>query len=569
MNARRKSFKKTLKSCRKNESQRINDKIAMSFAEKSFKKFWTHVKSQDKGNYESLPDKMDSVTGEKNICEHWGKVYGNLFNSNQSSDKFESVNDYIKNECNNNNAKLLNVEQMLALIRQLKCNKAAGSDDLQSEHFKKAGGILIHPLISIVNSIICHQYVPAELMKVLIVPILKKKGLDPTCSSNYRPIALASTFSKIVELALLTLYNQHLYTSSSQFGYKKKMGTELAVYTIKQVVHHYVRHDTPVYVCYLDATKAFDRVNHFTLLWKLCERKVPSVVVGLLLYWFRTQLFSVRWGTCVSTAFPVLSSVRQGGILSAFLFAVYMDNLSESLTRTGLGCRVRNVLCNNYFYADDVCLLTTSIESLKRLLKICEEYATTHDLTFNPSKSVCQLYADYSYELTRPLIKLCGKFLQWQDTVRYLGFDMNCHNRDEEEMLRRRREMYACANQLQSRFYMCSRDVKIYLFKTYFSSIYCASVWVPVNTKLLDKLKVTYNNCFRILMGYSRRCSASTMFCENRVRNFDAMRRNLIYSLLYRIAQSDNEIIRAIICSNVFVKSSISKMWRKLLFNID
>lgn len=280
-------------------------------------------------------------------------------------------------------------------------------------------------------------------------------------------------------------------------------------------------------------------------------------------------MFSVRWGCLISTPFPVLASVRQGGILSAFLFSVYMDKLSEMLTKSDLGCRVRNIICNNYFYADDICLLTTSISSLKKLLKICEEYACSHDLTFNPSKSVCQLFGDFSYDETRPLVKLCGKSLQWQETVRYLGFDMNCRNRDEDEMLRRRREMYAMINQLHSRFYMCSKDVKLYLFKTYFSSVYCSSLWVPVNAKLTEKLKVTYNNCFRILMGYGKRHSASGMFCDNRVRDFDAMRRNLIYSLLNRIAESDNQIVNAILCSNVFVKSSISKMWRKQLFNID
>ena len=276
----------------------------------------------------------------------------------------------------------------------------------------------------------------------------------------------------------------------------------------------------------------------------------------------------VKWGKCLSNQFPVLRSVRQGGILSAFFFSVYMDNLSDKLSNTGLGCRIRNIMCNNYFYADDICILTSSIQSLKKLLLICEEYAYQHDLIFNPSKSVCQVFGDYHYDFVRPVVKLCGKILQWQETVRYLGYDMNCRNRDEAEILIRRRELYANANRIHSRFNKCSSEVKLYLFRTYFSNVYGSSLWVAVNKKVLEKINVAYNNCFRLIMGYGRRESASGMFCKNRVRDFTAMRRTAAYSLLFRVANSDNVIVQAIVNSYVFTKSSVSKMWKSLLFNI-
>lgn len=57
-------------------------------------------------------------------------------------------------------------------------------------------------------------------MRVVIMPIVKKKGLDPRYSSNNRPIALASFFSKIYEMCLLRCYEKYLPTSSNQFGYK-------------------------------------------------------------------------------------------------------------------------------------------------------------------------------------------------------------------------------------------------------------------------------------------------------------------------------------------------------------
>ncbi len=411
-----------------------------------------------------------------------------------------------------------------------------------------------------------HGYMPDVMMKVVIVPIVKKKGLDPGNSANYRPIALASILSKIYEMCLMRCYEKYLHTSSNQFGYKKHVGTELAVYSVKQVAHYYVRHNTPVYACYLDASKAFDLVNHYTLLDKLCKRNLPASIIRLFIYWFRTQRFVVRWGSSISKSFPVLTSVRQGGILSGNFFSIYLEDLSKRLNATDVGCRIGGTIFNHAIYADDVCIMVTTIRALKILLKICEDFSIEHDLKFNPTKSMCQCFCDNSYDDVRPLIKLCGKTLQWQDTVRYLGYDINCHNRDYEEMMRRRREMMCNANLISSRFGSCSREVKVYLFKTFFSSVYCSSVWCPVDSKIMNKLRVTYNDCFRIIMRYGRRKSASEMFCECTVKDFYAMRRVSAFSLLSRIAISNNNIINAIVNSNVFIESAISRSWRNLLY---
>jgi len=148
-----------------------------------------------------------------------------------------------------------------------------------------------------------------------------------------------------------------------------------------------------------------------------------------------------------------------------------------------------------------------------------------------------------------------------------LGYDINCKDRDAEEILRRRRELYSRANLLKSRFGGCSRPVKLYLFKTFFSSIYCASLWAPVNKSIMNQVRVAYNDSFRILMGYSRRFSASRMFAENNINDFEAVRRTAAYSLLQRLANSENSILNAMLSSKVFTQSSITMSWKQLLFS--
>ena len=92
------------------------------------------------------------------------------------------------------------------------------------------------------------------------------------------------------------------------------------------------------YVCFMDASKAFDRVNHWTLFKKQIDRGMPDVFVRLLVYWYRTQNACVRWSTACSEMFAVSNGVRQGGIQSPLFFNVYMDGLSDILCRTECGC---------------------------------------------------------------------------------------------------------------------------------------------------------------------------------------------------------------------------------------
>ena len=57
----------------------------------------------------------------------------------------------------------------------------------------------------------------------------------------------------------------------------------------------------------------------------------PGYIVRLLMFWYAHQTMCVRWGSSVSSKFTVSNGVRQGGILSPFLFNIYMDDLSVNL----------------------------------------------------------------------------------------------------------------------------------------------------------------------------------------------------------------------------------------------
>ena len=88
---------------------------------------------------------------------------------------------------------------------------------------------------------------------------------------------------------------------------------------------------------FLDASKAFDRVNHAMLFRKLMAQSKSGCLLCLLHFWYANQAMTIIWGNCITETFNVSSGVCQGSVLSPYLFAVCMDNLSSELNKINAG----------------------------------------------------------------------------------------------------------------------------------------------------------------------------------------------------------------------------------------
>ena len=118
-------------------------------------------------------------------------------------------------------------------------------------------------------------------MKTVIVPIIKNKTGDTRDKNNYRPIALVTAASKIFELCLSIILEDYLVTHDQQFGFKRKQLTDLCIFTVKCVTKYYTQENSSVFTCFLDASKAFDKINHYTLFQKLLDRETPIILVRI------------------------------------------------------------------------------------------------------------------------------------------------------------------------------------------------------------------------------------------------------------------------------------------------
>ena len=116
----------------------------------------------------------------------------------------------------------------------------------------------------------------------VIIPIIKNKSGDFTDKHNYRPIALSSIISKVFEHTIVNRLEEYLWTNDNQFGFKSGHSTDLCIYALTEFIEYFKSRSTWVYVAFLDASKAFDKISHWTLFKKLIDRHVPLYLVVIL-----------------------------------------------------------------------------------------------------------------------------------------------------------------------------------------------------------------------------------------------------------------------------------------------
>ena len=97
----------------------------------------------------------------------------------------------------------------------------------------------------------------------------------------------------------------------------------------------------------------------------------------------------IKYGKANFNYFNVSNGVRQGGVLSPKLFAIYIDDLTNELTLYKSGCYINKQCMNHVIYVDDICFLAPSAIGLQQILDVCFSFSICNGIIFNPVKSVC------------------------------------------------------------------------------------------------------------------------------------------------------------------------------------
>ena len=100
------------------------------------------------------------------------------------------------------------------------------------------------------------------------------------------------------------------------------------------------------------------------------------------------------------------NGVRQGGVLSPYLFPVYLDDLLNELNNIKVGCYIGEALLNHLMFADDIFVFCPSVRWLQRILDVCQAYAESHGIIFNCNKTVCMTFNRLQCLVKRPVLSV-------------------------------------------------------------------------------------------------------------------------------------------------------------------
>ena len=311
---------------------------------------------------------------------------------------------------------------------RMKHGKNDVSDSFKSDLLLHSPDSMFEALAAVFRSWLIHGTVSRHLLVTAFLPFLKSPLKDPTDSDSYRAIAGSSQILKLFDYVILDLWGHLLDSDSLQLGFKPGASTTQCSYLVQEVAGYYLRRGTKIFATCCDCSKAFDKCRFDLLFSKMIARKVPAIVIRVIIFNYEEQVGWVKWGNTLSRPFGISNGTKQGSVVSSFFWNCYFDDLLKELRSLGVGCYIAGTFVGASAYADDLLLLSPTRSGMAAMLKLCEKFTKEHNISFSvnedPAKSktkVIYMCGDMAFRNYPAPLQLNGRDLPYVTTCLHLG----------------------------------------------------------------------------------------------------------------------------------------------------
>ena len=300
---------------------------------------------------------------------------------------------------------VLNIEKIIDNIR---IEVAVGEDMIGAKLIKDMKSVISPILTRIVNKGYETDTFPDCMKKAVIKPIHKKGNVDEI--SNYRPISILPTLSKVFEKAAVNQLVTYLETNKllhkSQHAYRKHHSTVTCLVEILNYIYRIIDNKKLTAIISLDLSKAFDSINHQLLITKLQKMGLGVTATNWVSSYLNNRKQTTKFRDFTSKEEGVHSGIPQGSIVGPLLFLCYTNDFHEEFDR----------VCNSFAYADDTQLIVEAInmQQLKRkiedVVSIAQSWYHRNTMKNNIDKTeVLMIATNHKNEYIKISVKHEGK----------------------------------------------------------------------------------------------------------------------------------------------------------------
>ena len=280
-------------------------------------------------------------------------------------------------------------EEIRKAIQQLKSGKATGPDNIPAEALKADVGIMVSLLHPLFKRIWGDEEIPSDWKEGLINKLPKKGDLG-NCN-NYRGITLLSVPGKVLNRVILDRMKDAVdhQLRDEQAGFRKNRSCVDQIATLRIIIEQSLEWNSPLYVNFVDYEKAFDSVHRETA-WKLLRHHaVPTKLVNIIEKSYSGMTCRVIHDGQLTEQFQIKTGVRQGCLLSPFLFLLAIDWIMRTTTeqrKNGIRWTLWTQL-DDLDFADDLALLSHSYHQMQDKINTLIETSSQVGLNIHEGKT--------------------------------------------------------------------------------------------------------------------------------------------------------------------------------------
>ena len=441
----------------------------------------------------------DLTTNDKETAEELNHFFKSVFTTENDRDAI-NMNYFMKtfvdqdhpepfDNCNNSSSSNqineinITVDDVYEFLKNLNPNKSAGEDGMHPRVLKECADQLAYPVHKLFCMSLTSGTLPNSWKRATVTPIHKDE--DRANAENYRPISITSQIGKVLEKIvrknIMAHLNENNLLSKHQHGFCEGKSCLTNLLEALEDITSMIDDGLPVDGVFLDFKKAFDKVSHERLLFKVHQMGIE----GSLLEWISNFLSDRSQRVKVNNSYSdwqlVTSGVPQGSVLGPILFIIYINDFPVLLKNT---CKM---------FADDAKIYgkvenIADKESIQNDLQQCVQWANVWLMEYNKKK--CKVIhfgtknQNFDYQME-------GHKLTVIEEEKDLGVIVSQNLKWSKQVTAAAKKANKMLGLIKHTFTYMNKDMFKILYKTLIRPHleYCPQVWSPYLAKDINTLE--------------------------------------------------------------------------------